>query len=159
MLHACMLSRFSHVGLFATPWIVAREALLSIGFSKQEYWRGLSFPFPGYLTDPEIECGCLTFHVCSLPRVTRKPFNRVKAWKHQSFSRVRLFATPWTVAHQAPLSIGFSRQEYWSRFPSPSPRDLPDPGMEPRSPALQTDSLPLSHQGSTFNRVSTVKCL
>ena len=77
----------------------------------------------------------------------------------QLLSPIKLFATPWIVARQTPLAMGFSRQEYWSRFPSPSPRDLPDPGMEPRSPALQTDSLPLSHQGSTFNRVSTVKCL
>ena len=50
--------------------------------------------------------------------------------------------TPWTVAHQAPLSMGFSRQEYWSGLPFPSPGDLPDPGIEPRSPALQADSLP-----------------
>ena len=56
------------------------------------------------------------------------------------FSYVLLFATPWTVAHQAPLSVGFSRQEYWSGLPFPSPGDLPDPGIEPRSPALQTDS-------------------
>ena len=52
------------------------------------------------------------------------------------------FATPWTVVHQAPLSMGFSRQEYWSGLPFPSPGDLPDPGIEPRSPALQADSLP-----------------
>ena len=51
-------------------------------------------------------------------------------------SRVQLFATPWTVAHQAPLSMEFSRQEYWSGLPFPSPGDLPDPGIEPRSPAL-----------------------
>ena len=51
-------------------------------------------------------------------------------------------ATPRTVAHQAPLSVGFSRQEYWSEFLFPSPRDLPDPGIKPWSPALQADSLP-----------------
>ena len=50
-------------------------------------------------------------------------------------------ATPWTVAHQAPLSMGFSRQEYWSGLPFPSPGDLLDPGIKPRSPALQADSL------------------
>ena len=50
-------------------------------------------------------------------------------------------ATPWTVACQAPLSTGFSRQEYWSGLPFPSPGDLPDPGIEARSPSLQTDSL------------------
>ena len=55
---------------------------------------------------------------------------------------VQLFATPLTVACQAPLSMGFSRQEYWSGLPFPSPGDLPDPGLEPGSPALQADSLP-----------------
>ena len=49
-------------------------------------------------------------------------------------SRVRLFATPWTVAYQVPPSVGFSRQEYWSGLPFPSPVDLPDPGTEPGSP-------------------------
>ena len=48
--------------------------------------------------------------------------------------------TPWTIAHQAPLSMGFLRKEYWSRLPLPSPGDLPDPGVEPASPALQVDS-------------------
>ena len=52
------------------------------------------------------------------------------------FSRVRLCATPWTVARQSPLSMGFSRQEYWSGWPFPSPGRLPDPGIEPASPAL-----------------------
>ena len=56
-------------------------------------------------------------------------------------SRVRLFATPWTVTRQALLSMGFSRQEYWSGLPFPSPGDLPNPGMEPGSPALQADAL------------------
>ena len=61
--------------------------------------------------------------------------------KVKSLTRVRLFATPWTIAHQAPLSMGFSRQEYWSGLPFPSPGDLPDPGIKPRSPALQADAL------------------
>ena len=55
------------------------------------------------------------------------------------FSRVLLFVTPWTVAHQFPLSVGFSRQKYWSGLPCPPPRDLPDPGIKPASlmsPAL-----------------------
>ena len=59
--------------------------------------------------------------------------------------------TPWTVAHQAPLSIRFCRREYWSRLPFPSPGDLPHPGTEPRSPVApvwQVDSSLLSHQGS-----------
>ena len=50
--------------------------------------------------------------------------------------------TPWNIAHQAPLSMGFSRQEYWSGLPFPSPGHLPNPGIDPRSPALQADSLP-----------------
>ena len=56
--------------------------------------------------------------------------------KVKSLSRVRLIATPWTVAHQAPLSMRFSRQEYWSGVPFPSPGDLPNPGIGPRSPTL-----------------------
>ena len=56
-------------------------------------------------------------------------------------------ATPWTAAHQAPLSLGFSRQGYWIGLPFPSPGDLPDPGIEPRSPALQADSLPTELSG------------
>ena len=55
--------------------------------------------------------------------------------------------TPWTVAHQAPLSVGFSRQEYWSGLPFPSLGDLPDPGIEPGSPALQADYLPSEPPG------------
>ena len=59
----------------------------------------------------------------------------------KSLSHVRLFETPWTVAYQAPLFMGFSRQEYWSGLPFPSPGDLPDPGIKPRSPAMQADAL------------------
>ena len=57
----------------------------------------------------------------------------VRACMLSSLSRVQLFATPWTVAHQAPLSTGFPRQEYWSGLPFPPPRDLPDPGIKPMS--------------------------
>ena len=56
-------------------------------------------------------------------------------------------ATPWTVAHQAPQSMEFSRQEYWSGLPFPPPGDLPDPGIEPRSPMLQADALPSEPPG------------
>ena len=69
----------------------------------------------------------------------------------QSLSCIRLFATLWTGAHQAPLSMGFSRQEYWSGLPCPSPEDIPDPGIESMSSALQVDSLPLSHWGSPIH--------
>ena len=64
------------------------------------------------------------------------------------FSPVGLFATLWTVAHQSPLSMGFSRQEHWSGLPCPPPRDLPNPGIVPASPTLQVYGLLLSHQGS-----------
>ena len=67
-------------------------------------------------------------------------FQKVKK-KVKSLSRVRLFATLWTVAYQTPPSMGFSRQEYWSGLPFPSLGDLPDPGIEPGSPTLQADAL------------------
>ena len=74
-------------------------------------------------------------HKGSLKDVERK-------WKKvKSLSRVWLFATPWTVAHQDAQSMEFSRQEYWSGMPFPSPGDLPNPGIEPWSPALQADAL------------------
>ena len=60
----------------------------------------------------------------------------------KSLSHVWLYATPWTVAHQACPSMGFSRQKYWSGLPVPSPGDLSDPGIKPGSPALQADFLP-----------------
>ena len=62
-------------------------------------------------------------------------------------SRVQLFATPWTIACQAPPSMGFSKHEYWSGLPFPSPGDLPNPGIKPRSPALQTGALPSEPPG------------
>ena len=66
------------------------------------------------------------------------------------FSRLRLFAAPWTAAHQAPLSVGFSRQEYWSGSPCPPPGDLPNLGIKPRSPTLQADSLLSEPRGKKF---------
>ena len=71
-------------------------------------------------------------------------YNPVKV---KSLSCVQLFATPWTLAHQAPSSMVFSRQEYWSGLPFPSPRDLPNPGIKPQSPALQADALPAEPPG------------
>ena len=69
--------------------------------------------------------------------------------KVKSLSHVRLFATPWGVAHQAPPSVGFSRQECWSGLPFPSPGDLLNPGIEPGSPALRADALPSEPPGKT----------
>ena len=91
------------------------------------------------------ECSCVfcclwvecSRHVCSVLLVSMP-----------ACSVVSDSATPWTVACQTPLFITFPRQEYWSGLPFPPPGDLPDPGIEPTSPALQADSLPLSHQES-----------
>ena len=69
--------------------------------------------------------------------------------KVKSFSHVRLFVVLWTVAYQAPPSMEFSRQEYWSGFPFPSPGVLPDSGIEPGSPALQADALPSKPPGKS----------
>ena len=87
--------------------------------------------------------------------------------KVKPLSRVRLFATPWTVAYQAPPSMGFSRQD-WSGLPFPSPGDLPDPGIKPGSPALQAGVLPSepsgkplekqgNHKSKTYNRFTKTK--
>ena len=72
-----------------------------------------------------------------------KYYIHILQWKVKVklLSSVRLFVTLWTVAHQAPLSMEFSRQEYWSGLPFPSPGDLPNPGIKPRSPTLQADAL------------------
>ena len=67
--------------------------------------------------------------------------SEVKWSEVKLLSRVRLFATWWTVAYQAPLSMGFSRKKYWSGLPFPSPGDLPDPGIEPGFPTLEADAL------------------
>ena len=69
----------------------------------------------------------------------RKAFNNQQKNLNRHF---RLFATPWTVAYQAPPFMGFSRQECWSGLPFPSQGDLPDPGIDPRSPTLQADTFP-----------------
>ena len=71
--------------------------------------------------------------------------------KVKSLSRIQLFATPWTVAYQAPPSMAFSRQEYWSGLPFPSPGDLPNLRIEPRSSTLQADALPSEPPGKSSN--------
>ena len=125
----------SHVQLFVTSWTIACQPPPSIGFSRQEYWSGLPFPSPGDLPDPGIKPRSPALQADPLP--SEPPV--------LSLSSVQLFMTPWTVAHQTPLSMGFPRQEYWSGLPFPSPGDLPEPGIKPVFPACQVDSLPLSH--------------
>ena len=137
-----------------------------MGFSRQEYWSGVSLPSPNSLLLAKQIRLLLLFIVttiaqrpllvggffrCSFHFLKLSNSSGVKV-KVKSLSRVRLFATPWTVAHQAPPSMGFSRQEYWSGIPFPSPGDLPNPGIEnPRLLHWQADSSPLSHPGSPFN--------
>ena len=145
----CMLSHFSCVQLFAIPWTVAWQAPLFIDFCRQEYWSEWPCPPPEYLPNPGIELVSLTH-----PALAGGFFATSATWEAPKMvvlmlSHVQLFVTPWTVAQQAPLSKGFSRQEYWSGLPTPG--DLPDPRIEPTSPAasaLAGGSLPLSHLGS-----------
>ena len=123
---------------------IAHQAPLFVGFPR-EHWSGLPFLSLGDLSDPGMK------PVSPAPQVDSLPLS------HQGSPAIGVccvlvtklsptLATPRTVACQAPLSMGFTRQEYWSGFPFPSPGDLPDPGIEPRSPALQADSLPTELQ-------------
>ena len=84
---------------------------------------------------------------CTAGRFFTNWATREKERKVKLLSLVQLFATPWTVAYKAPPSMGFSRQEYWSGLPFPSPGDLPDPGIELESPALQAHALPSEPPG------------
>ena len=86
-------------------------------------------------------------------RLGEKAVGEIQEWslKVKLLSRVRLFATPWTVAYRAPPSMGFSRQEYWSGLPFPSPGDLSNPEIEPGSPTLQADALPSETAGKPKN--------
>ena len=130
----------SCVWLFATPWTVAYQASPSMRFFRQEYRSGL--PFLGCW-----ECSICWF-ACWLQEGGRAQL--LKEWHGLLFSCSVVsnsFATLWTVAHQAPLSIGFPRQEYWSGLPFPSPEDLPDPGMEPVSPAFPGGFFPAKTPG------------
>ena len=90
-------------------------------------------------TEPGME-GVSKYYV-SLMNWLPLSLQNIKTFEVKLPSRVRLFATAWTVAYQAPPSMGFSRQEYWSGLPFSSPGDLPNPGIKPGSPAFQTDAL------------------
>ena len=133
------MKSLSRVRLFATPWTVAHQAPPSMGFSRQEYRSGLPFPSPGDLPDPGIEPWSPAFQADTL---TSEP-------RGKNHSVMSDSATPWIVAYQSPQSMEFSRQEYWSGLPFPSPGDLPNPGIEPGSPAFQADALTSEPQGST----------
>ena len=122
-----------------TPWTVVCQALLSMGFPRQEYWGGLPFPASWDLPDtrtktmsPALAGGFFATEPSGKP-------TECNACVLSSFSYVQLCVTLWTVAHQPPLFMGFCRKEHWSRLSCPPPGDLPNPGIEPRSlmsPAL-----------------------
>ena len=117
-----------------------------MGFCKQEYWSGLPFPSPGDLLGPGIEPRSPAFQADALPSEL-KGLLLLLLLLLSRFTCVQLCATPWTVAPQAPPYMGLSRQEYWSGLPFPSLGDIPDPGIEPSSPALQADALPSELKG------------
>ena len=152
----------SRVRLLATPWIAARQASLSIT-NSQSPPKPMSIvsvmpsnhlilcrpllPLPSIF--PSIRVISNESALCiRWPTYWSFSFNISPSNEHpglistffvvvvQSLSCVCLSATPWTAAGQAPLSMGFPRQEYWSGLPFPCPRDLPNPGVEPESPAL-----------------------
>ena len=126
---------FSSVQLFATPWTIQ-----PIEFSRPEYWSGWPFPSLGDLPNTGIKPRSPASQVESL-----LTFSSV-----QSRSQVQLFVTPWTIE-----SMAFFRPEYWSGWPFPSPGALPNPGIEPRSPALQADSLPAELSGKPYRSSKT----
>ena len=147
--------KWQHPSILAwkTPWREEPGRLQSIGLQRVgHHWIHLALD---KRKDINFELNCLEsnayFVLVRAPGGSRTPFwwfncERKKV-KVKSFTHVLLFVTLWTVAHQAPPSMGFSKQEYWSGLPFPSPGDLPDPGIEPGSPALQADALPSEPPG------------
>ena len=120
---------------------VAHQAPLSMGFSRQEYWNGLPFPSLGDLPDPGMEPRSPAFQVDALP--SEPP----AATAAKSLQSCPTLCDPRDGSPPGSPSLGFSRQEYWSGLPFPSPGDLPDPGIEPESPALGADALPSTPPG------------
>ena len=163
--HVCLLSR---VWLFVTPMDSSPPGSSVHGISQARILAAATAkslqscpttcepidsnppgsPVPGILQTRTLEWVAISFS---------------NAWKWKvkvkSLSRVWLFKTPWTVAHQAPLSMGFSRQEYWSGLPFPPPGDLLDPEIEPRSPVSHAlvGSLPPWHLGSPISNSKVTK--
>ena len=135
---------------FATPWSAACQVTLSVGFPKQVWDFPLQGIFPG--TEPMSPAWqWILYHWATweVPYLGMRIQIVALLWGLSvltCFSPVSLLSTPWTVAHQVPLSLGFSRQEYWSGLPFPSPGNLSHPGIKPMSPTLQADSLPVSYQ-------------
>ena len=115
--------------------LLFHQASLSMGFPRQEHWSELSFSTPGDLPNPGIEPMSLVS-----PALAGRFFTTAPPGKMSVTQSCPTVCDPWTVAHQDPLSMQLFRQEYWSGLPFPSPEDIPDPEVEPTSPALQADS-------------------
>ena len=105
----------------ATPWTAAQQASLPMELPSQKTGVGWHFLFQGIFPTQGLNPGLLHWQVDSLPLSHQGSPMLFILCVWQSLSHVRLFETPWTVAHQAPLSMEFSRQEYWSGLPFPSP--------------------------------------
>ena len=122
-----MLNHFSHAQLFATLWTLALQALPSMGFCRQDYWSGLPCPLRVGLPDPGIEpASLMSLALAGGFFTTSATWGAHMRWlllllllQLSRFSCVQFCA--WTAAHQAPPSLGFSRQEHWSGLPFPSP--------------------------------------
>ena len=129
-------SSLRHVWLFVTSWTITYQAPLSLGFSRQEYWGGLPFPSLAALPDPGIEAGLPHGRqiVCHLSHQIVPVVLKVKVKVTQSGPT---HCNPMDCSPPGPLSLEFSRQEYWSGVPFPSPGDFPDPGI---ASALLADS-------------------
>ena len=121
---ACVLS---HVWLFETLRTTAQQAPLSMKFSRQEYWSGLPLPTPENLPDPGVKLVSLA-----------SPALQVNSFITTPPCKPGIFVTSWAVAHQAPLSMEFPRQEYWSELPFLLKGDFPNPRIKPTSPASPT---------------------
>ena len=148
--YGCMLCRFSLLWLFVT--LMGRS---QPGSSPRGIFQARILELPGPpLQGIFLAQGPILRPLCLLHwQVGSSPPAPPGKWTHISIVSVSRsvvpdsFATPWTAAHQARLSMRFSRQGYWSGLPLPSPGDFPNPGIKPRSPALQADSLLTELQG------------
>ena len=141
-----MLSCFSHIRLFRNRWTVACQVPLSMGFSRQKYWSGLPCLPPGDLPDLGIEPTSLMS-----PELTGRLLTTSTTWEIQcSYVYLVALGSLWPHGLQPTRLLcpwGFSRQEYWSVLSCSPPGDLPNSGIEPRSPTLWADSLPREPPG------------
>ena len=120
------------------------SSVLGSSWAPSPYCSPPRSPFP--IKSP-ASSACVSPWTIHFQVLDKSPLSDHRRGSPSSNSHVWLLVTLWTIACQVPVSVGFSRQEYWSGLPFPSPGDLPDPGIKPRSPALQADSLPSEPSG------------